>query len=1212
MKSSDSMHHVLVTKQDLSLQSLTSVSLQEKLSSVNTITEISLVSNNIEDASCLSRYPMLRKVNIIRNPLKDIRWVEQLPQLEELEISSTDVSDLTPLMYLPNLRKLSASSTQIKNINPISFCKKLEILYLSDNDLPDDLKPLSCLDNLKELHISAVDKLKAQTLLSLTSLLSLEILDVDEEYRSTRNYIMMVRREHQSTANKYSPSTAIHQTEREYESTSVSLSPPIIIPKPASEKSRITNIEISPSKIIIILPTGESKRYNSHSEIDQLLDKHKNGFYQIHEVRDDCLIIRLKKMEADYYNSYRILLQFNFKSRTNRAHKITNQKQRLRMMREFYNEINTGFWRQLINISANLDYYSVIDMITCNMAIFTGLIKAEKKELREYSYLSNLYWSDFELLGKLTYVKENERNIPYYHVALVLLLPDILNELSGVRNLYLMARDIENRKKDKNFTDYKFKTFIENKALVDEIIAYEASLKNESSNTRHQKMQEFLKMKNLLLNFPKIELLCRAVKSYQSLLLIKSLISKLRVIKSPFTLLQRESVLNLFCLIGEHVTNKRLSGYLKSLQPHINWNKYVDFRDFIEHQVEKGCRSYINRFNLEAMICDLNLLYDSVEHILNRATPENIVMEVVNNHDNPPAVIKAAQIGLKLIERHLADIPPVTLKTFCQGNVPLTEANFKIVLNKMRDLTCYKQHVAAILQLFSHQQVVVESNKRFATLLKLSSDQIKTPVLSFRLAFEELTRNNRIALSLMNFMSDFETDLNNAMYNTVKEYFPGNNPSKKDIKLFNEEIFIDEARVKNLLNLIDSALVIFNAAKTKQEDIIYQRYINWAKNKDVWQPNMRRFVLMLKDNELLGIFEPHAINDTYPTVQEMQPCRTRLLSQSNSSEDRIFIVDTILTVCQAKPISSAVKQMKRLARCIQLWPATLTIENKIKAALIYLNRIQVILHDKLHDEQFMIRVFKMIREHRFSGFAKGYTNLTDQDMHVLTRIYNQAGHQDPRLLPENIMDICVKEYTESGLYQKLESASQDGEQRNAHEVVTEYIKVYETKINEELRKDFEFDHALRYNMKLAIILLHDISKHPKIELTKFLKASFQDLIAHRNSLAHDDDYIAQILGFNSSVHVASIGRTIYIITYELQSMSNAITKERSSRAIFGDKDPGISELIASKIFSFCTDNKSLKSFALVSKFWSRINKPIADAQAKIVKTDSALPSLAPK
>jgi hypothetical protein len=205
MKSSASMQNALVTRRDLSLQSLTSASLQEKLGSVNTLTEINLVSNNIEDASCLSRYPMLRKVSLMRNPLKDIKWVEQLPQLEELEISETDVSDLTPLKHLPNLRKFSASSTKIKDIRPIAHCKQLEILYLSDNDLLDDLSALRNLDKLNELHICAVNNLTAQTLLSLASLPSLTVLDVDDEYRSTKNYIMMMTRESRQKQQHKSP-----------------------------------------------------------------------------------------------------------------------------------------------------------------------------------------------------------------------------------------------------------------------------------------------------------------------------------------------------------------------------------------------------------------------------------------------------------------------------------------------------------------------------------------------------------------------------------------------------------------------------------------------------------------------------------------------------------------------------------------------------------------------------------------------------------------------------------------------------------------------------------------------------------------------------------------------------------------------------------------------------------------------------------------------
>ena len=190
MMSPTSMAEKLGTQLDLSQQALTDTSLRDKLSSHTNLTGISLVSNDIADASCLSSCTSLRTVNIMRNPLKNIDWVEPLTGLEVLEISSTDVSDLTPLTKLTSLRQLSASNTKIRTLRSLSSCHNLEVLYLSDNDLPNDLSSLTSLQNLRELYISGIPKLTANMIMTLIQLPNLQVLEVDEDFRSVKNHVL--------------------------------------------------------------------------------------------------------------------------------------------------------------------------------------------------------------------------------------------------------------------------------------------------------------------------------------------------------------------------------------------------------------------------------------------------------------------------------------------------------------------------------------------------------------------------------------------------------------------------------------------------------------------------------------------------------------------------------------------------------------------------------------------------------------------------------------------------------------------------------------------------------------------------------------------------------------------------------------------------------------------------------------------------------------
>ena len=103
---------------------------------LESIKNLNLWGNNLEDISLISEMPSLEIINLSTNQIKDLKYLKNLKNLKELYLKDNTIADFGQIEYLKN-------------------CKKLEILNLSENPITKQQnyrqKILNILPNLKKL-----------------------------------------------------------------------------------------------------------------------------------------------------------------------------------------------------------------------------------------------------------------------------------------------------------------------------------------------------------------------------------------------------------------------------------------------------------------------------------------------------------------------------------------------------------------------------------------------------------------------------------------------------------------------------------------------------------------------------------------------------------------------------------------------------------------------------------------------------------------------------------------------------------------------------------------------------------------------------------------------------------------------------------------------------------------------------------------------------
>ena len=175
-------------------------------SGLTSLTHLFLEYNNISDLSPLSGLTNLKYLTLLRNEVSDISALSGLTKLEGLTLRANNISDISPLSGLTKLRWLSLGDNNISDISALSGLTSLTSLlladyydvyidennennisdisvlsgltsltYLSLENFPGNLSPLSSLTNLTRLELHGNNISNLSPLSSLTNLTRLEL-----------------------------------------------------------------------------------------------------------------------------------------------------------------------------------------------------------------------------------------------------------------------------------------------------------------------------------------------------------------------------------------------------------------------------------------------------------------------------------------------------------------------------------------------------------------------------------------------------------------------------------------------------------------------------------------------------------------------------------------------------------------------------------------------------------------------------------------------------------------------------------------------------------------------------------------------------------------------------------------------------------------------------------------------------------------------------
>lgn len=179
---------------NLSNRDLTNESLEEALKDESNICELNLSNNpRLTDLTPLKNLGYLEILDIAKTSVKDLSPLSPLPFLSVLNAQETQVSDISPIILCSNLRELRLTYTKVDNeiFNIVKKFISLEILCLSGTNVSGDVSKLMVMVNLKSLFLLNLN-ISANSLLHLTPLKNLTVLDVNPDYESEKEKLMAI------------------------------------------------------------------------------------------------------------------------------------------------------------------------------------------------------------------------------------------------------------------------------------------------------------------------------------------------------------------------------------------------------------------------------------------------------------------------------------------------------------------------------------------------------------------------------------------------------------------------------------------------------------------------------------------------------------------------------------------------------------------------------------------------------------------------------------------------------------------------------------------------------------------------------------------------------------------------------------------------------------------------------------------------------------
>ncbi|KAL0228208.1 hypothetical protein RCL1_004351 [Eukaryota sp. TZLM3-RCL] len=119
---------------------------------LNSVTDLSLVMNDVIDLSTLPSLSNLRGLSLFCNITTDISHLSTLQFLKRLELSCQNITNIYPLCLLEMLVHLSLDNCKVTDITPLSSLNQLRNLSLKNTDV-FDLWPLKNLTKLSTLDV---------------------------------------------------------------------------------------------------------------------------------------------------------------------------------------------------------------------------------------------------------------------------------------------------------------------------------------------------------------------------------------------------------------------------------------------------------------------------------------------------------------------------------------------------------------------------------------------------------------------------------------------------------------------------------------------------------------------------------------------------------------------------------------------------------------------------------------------------------------------------------------------------------------------------------------------------------------------------------------------------------------------------------------------------------------------------------------------------
>ncbi len=146
------------------------------LAGLDKVHTLSATNNDISDLSTLPHLPALENLVLFNNAISNVSPLAENTQLLNLAINNNQISDASQFSMLTNLTNLSVKDNQIDDIGPIGQLTALQNLDARNNDLQRGVWDLRTLDNVTLIDLRGNPDIKCLEYANLIFILGTAVL----------------------------------------------------------------------------------------------------------------------------------------------------------------------------------------------------------------------------------------------------------------------------------------------------------------------------------------------------------------------------------------------------------------------------------------------------------------------------------------------------------------------------------------------------------------------------------------------------------------------------------------------------------------------------------------------------------------------------------------------------------------------------------------------------------------------------------------------------------------------------------------------------------------------------------------------------------------------------------------------------------------------------------------------------------------------------